>query len=184
MFRFRGWIGIAGLAAAVLLAWPLDPEPRTVLIAAPLVLGGVALRVWARSYFQRGSDTRRIRSQRLIVQGPYRFVRNPLYLGNLGIQAGLVAAYCGFPIGLGFAAFLWLTYHGVIRSEEKVLLHSHGDAYQSYLEHTPRWLPRLRAASPSGEVTRDVTRALRKESQRLAGVTCAYLAAVLWSLLA
>lgn len=173
LFRWRGWLAIALLAATVVIAWPrpLDPRLPFVLAAIPLVLLGASLRLWARSHFLRGSDTRKVQSHRLVLGGPYSHVRNPLYVGNILGQTGLVLAFTTPWIALGFGLLLLLLYQGVIASEEAVLLRSHGEPYARFREVVPRWLPRL---SPYREpdttpTCADWGTALRRERQRLTG---------------
>src|SRR5262245_56390000 len=102
LFRWRGWgVILLGAGFAVGALWwrnsqgTLAPTLRDALIALPIVAFGVFFRVWSRCYFTRGSDTRRIQAHRLVVVGPYRRVRNPLYVGNMAIAAGLALAFLG-----------------------------------------------------------------------------------------
>jgi protein-S-isoprenylcysteine O-methyltransferase Ste14 len=79
--------------------------------------------------------------QRLVILGPYRYVRNPMYLGNLGIVVaeGLALRSPGI---LLYAAMLSLVVHlYVTRSEEPALMKRYGDPYRRYMEAVRRWLP-------------------------------------------
>jgi len=118
-------------------------------LAAALVAGGTALRTWGTAYLD--VDTMMdatLRSNRLVIAGPYRYVRNPLYLGNLVVAAGigLFASRAGFIVLLtGMTVFL----RRLILREEQHLLREHGDAYRQFMD-IPRLLPAWRAkASPS-----------------------------------
>ncbi len=170
LFRWRGWGVIAFGGALLAWKWPLAPQLRYALAALPIVLFGVFFRVWARCYFTRGSDTRRIQAHRLIVFGPYCRVRNPLYVGNVSIAVGLALAATD---AIGAAAFLLallLFYSGVIRSEEAVLERNFGDSYRDFKKRVPRWIPRLFAVAADADAPRaEVKHALRKEAQRIAG---------------
>lgn len=125
-------------------------------LALPLALIGIgfALRVWGTSYL-RGAVMRDaiVHSDRLIVAGPFRYTRNPLYLGNLFLAAafGLLLPPPGilFSVGLMFAMGLTL-----IRAEEPELAAAHPHAFAHYARAVPRLLPRLTPARgvPSADV--------------------------------
>lgn len=183
LFRWRGW-GVIALGVVVLgFSWPLRPRLPFVLWALPVVLFGVAFRVWSRCYFTRGSDTRRIQAHRLIAMGPYRRVRNPLYVGNMAVAVGIALAFAGPWAALAFLVALFVLYSGVIRSEEAILLQTHGESYAEFRRRVPRWIPRLRPlpADPDAPPAA-VAHALRKETQRVAGALAAWGLALLAAL--
>lgn len=80
----------------------------------------------------------------LVERGPYRFVRNPMYLGVLALLVGwAVAAHD--PWSWGWAALVAAAFHArVVRWEEPRLEQSFGDSWRAYRERVPRWWPRLR----------------------------------------
>lgn len=94
-------------------------------------------RLWASMYIAG------YKQGRLVIDGPYSIVRNPLY----------VFSFIG-AVGIGFSserlvvlamlvlAFL-LYYPRVVRGEEDYLLGKHGQAFARYQEKTPRFIPRL-----------------------------------------
>src|SRR5918996_6429160 len=68
----------------------------------------------------------------LVAVGPYRYVRNPMYLGNLGIALAL-ALILRSPCMLLYAALLsWMAHVYVMRSEEPALERRYGDSYRRY----------------------------------------------------
>lgn len=82
----------------------------------------------------------------LVLAGPYLHMRNPLLGGALLLLAGGALAsgswrLGGLALALALGAHLW-----VVRCEEPRLRARFGRAYTAYLEHVPRWLPRLVAA--------------------------------------
>jgi protein-S-isoprenylcysteine O-methyltransferase Ste14 len=180
LFRWRGWLVIALGAGLLALFWPPRPTVKHALAALPLVLLGVSMRVWSRCYFTRGSDTRRIQAHRLVVCGPYRRVRNPLYLGNMAVGAGVLFAFFGPEAALALFAGMFLLYSGVIRSEEVVLERTYGESYAEFRRRVPRWLPLLRALpADAGAPPPALAHALRKESQRIGGILGAWALALL-----
>jgi protein-S-isoprenylcysteine O-methyltransferase Ste14 len=79
-------------------------------------------------------------ASRLVTHGPYRFTRNPMYLG-------LTIAYIGLSLALNTAwpiillpLMLWLLVKTVIEAEEKYLTAEFGDEYVQYTKRVRRWL--------------------------------------------
>ncbi|MGE3512347.1 MAG: isoprenylcysteine carboxylmethyltransferase family protein, partial [Vicinamibacterales bacterium] len=115
---------------------------------AALVAVGEALRLWAVHHIGVISRTRSDRLGPLISSGPFARVRNPLYLGNIGLWAGFTVS-AGLlwmtPVVLGLLA---LEYHAIVRWEETLLSARIGGPYRRYVERVPRWFPRWRADLP------------------------------------
>lgn len=82
----------------------------------------------------------------LKTNGFYRFSRHPIFTGLMAVQIGL---FCQMPtiasalVVLGYALVLEIE----MRREEAYLLRQHGEAYQRYMLHSGRWLPRLGAVA-------------------------------------
>jgi protein-S-isoprenylcysteine O-methyltransferase Ste14 len=113
-------------------------------LAAAIVAAGAALRTWGTAYLDVPTMMdARLRSDRLVVAGPYGHVRNPLYLGNLLVSAGvgLLASRAGFIVLVtGMVVF---SYRLILR-EEQDLRRRHGDAFRRFLA-VPRLWPAWRA---------------------------------------
>ena len=183
-FRWRGWLvivlGVLLFAALVAFRGWRRPALIDTLVAAPIVALGSAMRVWARSYLLRGTNTRRVHARRLVVVGPYRRLRNPLYVGNMAIAAGLALAFAGPIAGGAMLLLLFALYSIVVRSEESILRTAFPERYGEIAASVPRWLPRWRPI-PLGEASEppQFLPALRSEAQRIAGASCAW-AIALW----
>ena len=79
--------------------------------------------------------------RRLVVRGPYRFVRNPMYLGAALALAGAALFYESGAL-LGYAGlFLLVTHLFVVAYEEPTLRQSFGEEYEAYCRHVSRWWP-------------------------------------------
>lgn len=109
-----------------------------------------ALRVWGSSYLHAGivwnADAR---SDTLLIAGPFRYVRNPLYLGNtfLAIGVGLMAPTVGCVlIILGNVLFVI----ALARHEEVILDRTYGDRFRKYATEVPALIPRLTPVSQQG----------------------------------
>ena len=80
--------------------------------------------------------------RRLVVQGSYRVVRNPMYLGAGLAQAGAALFYQSFAL-LGYIGALFLITHVfVVAYEEPALRRTFGKDYEAYCSKTGRWWPR------------------------------------------
>ena len=80
--------------------------------------------------------------RRLVAKGPYRFVRNPMYLGAGLALAGAAAFYGSIPL-LGYAlGFLLVMHLFVVMYEEPTLRRLFGEDYEAYCRRVGRWWPR------------------------------------------
>jgi protein-S-isoprenylcysteine O-methyltransferase Ste14 len=75
----------------------------------------------------------------LVVEGPYRFTRNPIYLSMTLIYSGLALLTNALWPLLLLPLPLQLLKRGVIEREEHYLEHKFGERYQKYKESVPRW---------------------------------------------
>lgn len=74
--------------------------------------------------------------------GPYRFVRNPMYLGGFLILLGFGLVRRSPAITLFAFAWLLLVHLAVVALEEPDLRRKFGESYDDYRRGVPRWLPR------------------------------------------
>ena len=82
--------------------------------------------------------------RRLVRQGPYRFVRNPMYLGAALAMGGAALFYQSFALLAYIAAFLLATHLLVAGYEESTLRRAFGDDYAAYCKAVGRWWPRTK----------------------------------------
>ena len=105
---------------------------------------GLYLRaVWDFAVLGKGTPAPIDAPKRLVVQGIYRYTRNPLYISMLVVIAGWAALF-GTAVPIAYAAGLFVLYSLVIRlHEEPRLAREFGDEYAAYTQQVGRWLPRL-----------------------------------------
>lgn len=137
----------AGALATGLLAKGLFPHPslrrslsRTLgwpLIAGGLVIGALGFREMRRA--GTNADPREPTTA-IVTEGPYRFTRNPLYLGMTLIYAGIAVRANALPAALLLPAVLLLMQRGVIEREERYLEGKFGDEYLRYKARVRRWI--------------------------------------------
>jgi protein-S-isoprenylcysteine O-methyltransferase Ste14 len=131
-----------------------DLFARIVIVAgALLVFLSAGLRTWAAAYLRTSvvHDTAQ-HSDALVGDGPFRFVRNPLYLANLpmAVGIGVLASRSGF-IFLVLAN--WIFVYRLIFREEDALRGSQGESYGAYLKAVPRFWPSFTPRVPSGNLS-------------------------------
>ncbi len=134
-----GW-GLGG-AGAVLVA----------LTGLALVGCGFAGWLWTVVLFGRigrGTLAAWDPTSRLVVEGPYRHVRNPMISAVAALLLG-EAVFFGSPaIGAWAALFLAINFAYFVLAEEPGLERRFGDDYRAYRRNVPRWLPRRTPWSP------------------------------------
>ena len=101
-----------------------------------VVLGGFG-RIWASLYLE-GFKTRK-----LIKEGPYSMVRNPLYFFSLMLFLGMCFAIKSIAVSFALLVVFVLFHIPTILNEEKELLTAHDESYKAYYESTPRLLPNV-----------------------------------------
>ena len=125
---------------------------RPAVIEAPQVAGmvfgavGAAVALWCIFTFAtigRGTPAPFDPPRRLVIQGPYRFVRNPMYIGAGIALASAALCYESWPL-LGYTGFFFLVTHlFVVWYEEPTLRRTFGPEYEAYCRGVRRWWPSL-----------------------------------------
>jgi protein-S-isoprenylcysteine O-methyltransferase Ste14 len=139
---------IAGLIPWALTGWQMDDAPLSVRIAGgALVAGGAGflLHAFARFVIEGiGTPAPVAPTERLVIGGVYRHVRNPMYLAVGATIAGQ-ALLLGQWVLLAYAGVFFATVAAfVVTYEEPTLERRFGSDYELYRRSVPGWLPRLR----------------------------------------
>ena len=139
-------VALVALIAAVVLHhfWPLPVVPRSMAVAfgAALCLCGIGIAAWGRSLLVKGDTNVNPYKPTIsiITGGPYRFTRNPLYVGLQSLLVGL-SLLVGTWWGVVFLVPVFLVLHyGVVLREEAYLERKFGQAYLTYKSTVRRWL--------------------------------------------
>ena len=139
----------AFIIALVAAFFPLLPlpggRPLQLNVGAALILSCLVLRAWAMgklgASFTSAVMTRA--GQKLITDGPYKFVRHPAYSGALLFYLGLGTA-SGSVVGLGLIMIVTVyAFHRRMQVEERVLSSWFGEEYIAYMNKTKRIIPFL-----------------------------------------
>jgi protein-S-isoprenylcysteine O-methyltransferase Ste14 len=162
-------------ALAGLCLWLAEPTPGLVAAGGLLAGLGALLRAWGAGHL--------VKTERLVVSGPYAYLRHPFYAGTLcaALGFGVAAGPSGLALAaLGFApGFLlyYLPYKD--RIEGARLERRYGDAYAAWRSAVPALLPRLAPWRPAGsEAPRPRWSAERFRENHEAGVLFAIGAAL------
>jgi protein-S-isoprenylcysteine O-methyltransferase Ste14 len=139
--RFRQ---VLGIAFVIVVAAAASTTQTLVLAGLPLVVMGVLIRLWASGHVKKDKE--------LATDGPYAFVRHPLYVGNILIGLGFCVAsgrWWSFPV---FLLFLLAFYPPAIRQEDGKLSRLFPEAWHPWAREVRALIPRLRPyrAGPSG----------------------------------
>jgi protein-S-isoprenylcysteine O-methyltransferase Ste14 len=107
---------------------------------------GAALAVWCILTFAvigRGTPAPFDPPRHLVVRGPYRYVRNPMYVGAAIALAGAAFFYQTAALLAYAATFLVLMHMFVVLYEEPTLRRSFGNDYDAYCRRVGRWWPKV-----------------------------------------
>jgi protein-S-isoprenylcysteine O-methyltransferase Ste14 len=144
LFQYRGYTPIPFLLAMVAFA---QPTTLTMIVGGALAILGELLRFWGVAY--AGSLTRvtgEVGAPEVIVSGPFAYVRNPLYVGNVLMYVGFgIMANALFPwlVSLALVYFVF-QYTQIVALEEGFLEVEFGSSYAEFRDNVPRFLPRIR----------------------------------------
>jgi len=169
-FKQRFWI-IGAIFCLAFLSYNLDPQNAgaavtewiarlrgttatrgdyhlTFAIAELFTVAAALVRTWATAYLNPEVMLHsQVQTSRLVADGPYRYVRNPLYFGNILLAAGfgMMASRDGFfVLVVGMIVFCYR----LILREEAGIAASQGDSYRAYCAAVPRLLPAVRPKLP------------------------------------
>jgi protein-S-isoprenylcysteine O-methyltransferase Ste14 len=143
---FIGFLLVFLPARVLLWSGIVGPDSIGAAQAAGVVIGtsGAVLALWCIVTFVvigRGTPAPFDPPRRLVVAGPYRQVRNPMYLGAGLALAGAALFYESWAL-LGYCAvFVLVTHLFVMVYEEPILRATFGVPYEHYCERVQRWLP-------------------------------------------
>ena len=115
-----------------------------------MVLWGTALLAWGYLQYRLvgryrlrlggGGPGTAVPPERIVAQGPYRVVRNPMYLGHLIFMLGLALTFKSW-LGLALFAFHVVWFQRRVLEDEAQLLRLFGDPYRAYMKQVKRWIP-------------------------------------------
>jgi len=124
-------------------SWAAPVYARSILLTVVLAIAGMALGLWGeRTFHKAGTEVMPASrtNKKLVTSGPFRFTRNPMYVGVVLIALG-IAFYEGTLPFLAVPVLVFLLIHfAFIPYEEAKMKAQHGDAYTDYLTRVRRWI--------------------------------------------
>ena len=132
-----------GFAVVLVILYTLTAEPIPALAAIGLGLGlvGAFFRLYASGFI--------VKNHELATDGAYRFVRHPLYTGNILLVIGFAIAgsrWWAIPLAL---FFFWFYYPTAIEYEDRKLRRIFGAAWEEWSSRTPALMPRFGGGGPA-----------------------------------
>lgn len=91
------------------------------------------------AYIKRGGVNKRVHASTLVTDGIFAHARNPLYVGNLMILAGLLIIHNHPAVYVLGGVFFLCSYQAIVAAEEQYLAKEFGAAYLAYCAQVPRW---------------------------------------------
>ena len=141
---------VAGLVPWLLTGWEATGPPAWIRAVGWIAIGAgsaVLLDAFARFVVHgRGTPAPVAPTEKLVVVGLYRYVRNPMYLAVAAVilgQAAVLGRWVLVGYALAFGATVWSFVHWY---EEPALRRQFGSEYEEYLRTVPGWWPRRRPA--------------------------------------
>jgi protein-S-isoprenylcysteine O-methyltransferase Ste14 len=119
-----------------------EPIPALAVIGLVVGLAGAFFRLYASGFI--------VKNQELATDGAYRFVRHPLYTGNILLVVGFAIAgslWWSLPLAL---FFFWFYYPTAIEYEDRKLRRIFGTAWETWSSRTPALMPRFGGKPPAG----------------------------------
>ncbi len=133
-----------------LLSWSGIVRPASIevqqIVGMAIGIAGAIIALWCVftfAFIGRGTPAPFDPPRRLVIQGPYHFVRNPMYIGAGLALAGAALFYESMPL-LGYTVFFFLVTHlSVVWYEEPALRRTFGQEYETYCRRVKRWWPNV-----------------------------------------
>jgi protein-S-isoprenylcysteine O-methyltransferase Ste14 len=142
----------AGLCPWLITRWeiPESSQPLRVVLGLVLIVLGLIPPIHAFIQFAKAGGTPMpvAPTERLVVTGFNRFVRNPMYVGLLTAVLGQALLFDSLWLVL-YAALFWIATASFVHwYEEPTLVRTYGEQYERYRGNVPAWTPRLTPWNP------------------------------------
>jgi len=130
IYKWRVRFGLLSLILTVLFAKPML---LSLLLGLVITIMGLTLRLWACGHLKKEKE--------LTTSGPYRYTRNPLYLGNIIIGIGVVVGSNSWWAIIIFTVY-FLVFYPIIILEEKGRMQKYfPQQYRAYSKNVPLFFP-------------------------------------------
>lgn len=137
--RYRQFVGFMFI---LIVSAAGKPFGRLFAIGAVIALMGISVRMWASGHIKKNKE--------LATDGPYAFVRHPLYVGNILLGVGYALAsglWWAFPV---YILILLVFYPHAIRYEDEKLHRYFGENWENWRRNTRALIPKIPEKGASG----------------------------------
>jgi protein-S-isoprenylcysteine O-methyltransferase Ste14 len=148
---------VLAVVLIVLYTITAEPIPGLAAVGLPVALLGAFVRLYASGFIMKNEE--------LATSGPYRFVRHPLYTGNILLVVGFAVAgsrWWGLPLA---ALFFWFYYPPAIEYEDRKLRRIFGASWEQWAARTPALVPRLGGRAPAEPVEWSLATSARRNGE-------------------
>ena len=177
LFSHRNNLPIPFLAIGIVTRlisarWTPAPTGWQGWVGALLIVLGESTRVWAVGIVGATSRSASVNAKRLVEQGPYAIIRNPIYAGNFLVCVGLACLARSWATMVACIFYFVVVYRRIIHAEERFLRASFGVCYEAFCRRVPRLFPTMRWSWEHLRAPFSL-RELRKEYQTIVGIVVA-----------
>jgi len=170
LYKYRGYTPLPFFIAGVIVA---NPREDLMIFGAILMAFGELLRIVSVSYLGFSSRAREIVAEKLVTNGPFAYIRNPMYTGNMFLYMGASIFAGGW---LPFMLYLVILFFSIqyslsVKYEESGLKEIYGEKYLHYIEAVPRFYPRLSPYAQKSKEKMDLATALLSEKTTFLAIT-------------
>lgn len=110
-------------------------------VGVGVLLGGLGVWLWSVLELRRGGSSSATPTGVLVETGPYRYSRNPMYVGVVAAVVGQGIAFESV-LGVATAGVVWVLFRQmVVAYEEPLLRRRLGEQFEAYCQRVPRWIP-------------------------------------------
>lgn len=144
LFKYRGYTPIP---LAIMLLYQSNMRLESSIVGSTLALLGEVTRLYSVRAAGGRTRTRSVGADQLCTWGPFAYVRNPLYIGNILIYSGIILLAGGqwmFYILIIALIFFIVQYSLIVSLEEERLLYLFDEDYKKYCNAVRRFIPRFR----------------------------------------
>lgn len=128
-----------------------------------ILIWAESIRIWAVGYAGSQTRTRGDRVSDFVHAGPYRHVRNPLYIANIFLYSGAGLLFGNTILAAIIFVYSAIQYAFIVAYEEEILVGTFGVAYDEFHRRVPRWIPSIQPRIQATPHTFSLKQALLSE---------------------
>jgi protein-S-isoprenylcysteine O-methyltransferase Ste14 len=168
LFRWRDY---TPLPLVFLLLFVAQPTVLSATIGTLLIVAGELIRMYSVAFIGGISRTRKgSLGDHLVTEGPFHYVRNPLYCGNFLIVCGVAFFTSVFWFFLLAILGFMVQYFYIVKYEEKLLMDKFGETFVTYTRQVPAWIPKRWPRGEEIQWPDTFTWAVRSEKRTLLAI--------------